>query len=90
MSKRVVTAHVPADLAKRLDGLADRLDRPRGWVVKEALEAYVGLAEERHRETLAALRDVDSGRLVEHDEVESWAAGLGGARRGKKRGKEAG
>ena len=61
MSKRVVTAHVPADLAKRIDGLADRLDRPRGWVVKEALEAYVGLAEERHRETLAAPRAVHSG-----------------------------
>ncbi len=90
MSKRVVTAHVPTELAKRIDGLADRLDRPRGWVVKEALEAYVGLAEERHRETLAALRDVDSGRLVEHVEVESWLAGLGGAKRGRKRGKEAG
>jgi predicted transcriptional regulator len=90
MNKRVVTAHVPADLAKRLDGLADRLDRPRGWVVKEALEAYVGLAEERHRETLAALRDVDSGRLLEHAEVEAWLAGLGGARRGRKRDKEAG
>ena len=90
MTKRVVTAHVPADLAKRLDGLADRLDRPRGWVVKEALEAYVGLAEERHRETLAALRDVDSGRLVEHDEVESWLTGLGGARRGKGRTKATG
>jgi predicted transcriptional regulator len=90
MSKRVVTAHVPADLAKRIDGLADRLDRPRGWVVKEALEAYVGLAEERHRETLAALRDVDSGRLLEHAEVEAWLAGLGGARRGRKRDKEAG
>lgn len=90
MSKRVVTAHVPADLAKRLDGLADRLDRPRGWVVKEALEAYVGLAEERHRETLAALRDVDSGRLVEHDEVESLLTWLGGARRGKGRAKATG
>ena len=90
MSKRVVTAHVPADLAKRLDGLADHLDRPRGWVVKEALEAYAGLAEERHRETLAALRDADSGRLVEHTEVESWLAGLGGARRSRRRAKEAG
>jgi predicted transcriptional regulator len=90
VSKRVVTAHVPADLAKRLDGLADRLDRPRGWVVKEALEAYVGLAEERHRETLAALRDVDSGRLVEHAEIESWLAGLGGTRRGKRRTKATG
>jgi predicted transcriptional regulator len=90
MSKRVVTAHVPADLAKRIDGLADRLDRPRGWVVKEALEAYVGLAEERHRETLAALREAESGRLVEHAEVETWLTGLGGAGRRRGRVKAAG
>jgi predicted transcriptional regulator len=35
------------------------------------------LAEERRRETLAALEEVDSGRIVEHAEVEAWAAGLG-------------
>ena len=35
------------------------------------------LAEERLRETLAALEEVDTGRVVEHAEVEEWAAGLG-------------
>ena len=49
MATRVVTAHLPAELAEKLDGLADRLDRPRGWLVKEAVEAYIGLAEERRR-----------------------------------------
>ena len=34
------------------------------------------LAEERQRETLAALEEVDSGRTVKHAEVEAWAAGL--------------
>ncbi|MGB7738194.1 MAG: hypothetical protein WBM03_03710 [Steroidobacteraceae bacterium] len=34
------------------------------------------LAEERQRETLAALAEVYSGRVVEHAEVEAWAAGL--------------
>jgi predicted transcriptional regulator len=90
MGNQVVTANVPADLAKRLDGLADLLGRSRAWVVKEALESYVGFAEERHRETLAALRDVDMGRLVECAEVESWLGGLGGARRGKGRAKATG
>jgi predicted transcriptional regulator len=80
MDTRVVTAHLPRELAEKLDGLADTLDRPRGWLVKEAVEAYVGLAEERRRETIAALEEVDAGQLVEHAEVAAWADGLRGAR----------
>jgi len=85
MATRVVTAHLPAELAKKLDGLAGQLDRPRGWLVKEAIEAYVGLAEERRRETLVALREVSAGQIVDHDEVETWASGLNSGRRSRKR-----
>jgi predicted transcriptional regulator len=85
MSTRVVTAHLPKELAEKLDGLAGQLDRPRGWLVKEAVEAYVGLAEERRRETLAALEEVDSGRVVDHADVETWVAGLDRPRRQKTR-----
>jgi predicted transcriptional regulator len=85
MATRVVTTHLPVALAKQLDALAGHLDRPRGWVVKEAIEAYVGLVEERRRETLEALKDVDAGRLVGHDEVDRWASGLKAVRRTRKR-----
>ena len=85
MATRVVTAHLPAELAKKLDGLAGHLDRPRGWLVKEAIEAYVGLAEDRRRETLEALREVAAGQVVEHDEVEAWASALKTRSRGRKR-----
>jgi predicted transcriptional regulator len=81
MTTRVVTAHLPLELARKLDGLADELERPRGWLVKEALEAYVGLVEERQRETRAALEEVQAGRTLDHAEVEGWAAGLGKRRR---------
>lgn len=90
MSTRVVTAHLPVDLAKKLDGLADQLDRPRGWLVKEAVEAYVSLAEERRSETLAALKEVDSGRVIDQAEVDAWADGLGRAKKSKARVKRAG
>lgn len=85
MATRVVTAHLPAELARKLDGLADRLDRPRGWLVKEAVEAYVGLAEDRDRETRAALDEVEAGHVVPHAEVEAWASGLAVTRRRRKR-----
>jgi len=38
---RVITAHVPIDLARRVDELAERLQRSRGWIVKQALAAWV-------------------------------------------------
>ncbi len=85
MATRVVTAHLPAELARKLDGLAGRLDRPRGWLVKEAVEAYVGLAEERDRETRAALDEVTAGRVLEHAEVETWVGSLAKPRRRRKR-----
>jgi predicted transcriptional regulator len=76
MDTRVVTAHLPTDLAEKLDHLAERLDRPKGWIVKEAIASYVALEEKRHRLTLEALADVDAGRTLEHAEVERWVESL--------------
>ena len=76
MDTRVVTAHLPADLAKKLDGLAERLDRPRGWIVKEAISSFISLEEKRYQLTLVALADVHSKRFVDHAEIEAWAEGL--------------
>jgi predicted transcriptional regulator len=76
MNTRVVTAHLPTDLAERLDDLAERLDRPKGWIVKEAIASYVAREQKRHRLTMEALADVDAGRMLEHAEVEAWAAAL--------------
>lgn len=85
MKTRVVTSHLPADLADKLDGLAEHLDRPKGWIVKEAIASYVALEEERYRMTLEALEDVDAGRTVDHAEIEDWASRLGKAKRARRR-----
>ncbi len=85
MDTRVVTAHLPTDLAEKLDDLAERLDRPKGWVVKEAVASFVALEEKRHRLTLEALADVDRKRTLDHADVEAWAAGLGKSKRSRRR-----
>jgi predicted transcriptional regulator len=76
METKVVTAHVPLALAKKVDKLAERLERSRGWIVKQALSAWIGEEEERHRLTLEALADVDAGRVVDHEAVRAWADSL--------------
>lgn len=85
MDTRVVTSHLPADLAEKLDSLAERLDRPKGWIVKEAIASYVALEEERRRLTLDALADVKAGRTHVHAEVEAWAASLAARKRKARR-----
>lgn len=73
---KVLTAHVPLALAEKVDQLAARLERSRGWVVKQALAAWVDQEEERNRLTREALADVDTGRVVDHQAVQNWAASL--------------
>ena len=74
---KVLTAHVPLALAAKIDGLAARLERPRGWIVKQALSAWVETEEERHRLTLEGLADIDAGHVIDHQAVQAWAESLG-------------
>ncbi len=76
MNIRVVTAHIPSELAEQIDQLAERLDRPKGWIVKQALMSWVELEAKRHQLTLEGLADVDAGRLVDHAAIDTWAKNL--------------
>lgn len=76
MDTKVITAHVPLPLAQRVDEIALRLDRSRGWVVKQALLAWIAQEEQRHQLTLEGLADIDAGRVVDHETVKAWAASL--------------
>ncbi len=73
---KVLTAHVPLLLAERVDQVAARLERSRGWIVKQALLAWIDQEDERSRLTREALADVDAGRLIDQQAVQAWAESL--------------
>lgn len=74
---KVLTAHVPVTMAEKVDRLAAQRDRSRGWVVKQALSAWIDQEEERSRLTREALADVEAGRVVDNQAVQAWADSLG-------------
>lgn len=76
METKVLTAHVPLPLAEKVDEMATRLERSRGWIVKQALAAWVAQEEDRRRLTLEALADVDAGRVIDHKAVQAWTDSL--------------
>jgi len=76
MSTRAITAHVPEELAEQLDKISARMDRPKGWVIKQALTSWVALEEKRQQLTLDGLTDVKENHLVEHQSIKDWADSL--------------
>lgn len=74
---RVVTAHIPTDLAEKLDHYASVFDRSKGWIIKQALADWVDWEERKHQMTLEALADVDAGRVIPHEEMVAWGESLG-------------
>ena len=77
MNTKVFTAHVTLPLAEKVDQIAARMERSRGWIVKQALAAWIDQEEERRRLTLEAMAEVDVGRIIDHQAVQAWADSLG-------------
>lgn len=73
---RTMTAHVEDALAERVDELAKRLDRPRGWLISKALEQYVELEDTRDRLTREGIASLRAGASVLHTDVRTWAESL--------------
>ncbi len=76
MLTKVLTAHVPVTLVEKVDLIAARMERSRGWIVKQALSAWVDQEELRRRMTLDAMADVDTGHVIDHQSVQAWADSL--------------
>jgi predicted transcriptional regulator len=77
MSKSiVVTTRIDAATADSLDGLADRLDRSRAWIVAKAVARYV----EEQTEFLDFIQEgedaIDRGEFLTQEQMEEWVQGL--------------
>lgn len=66
---RVITAKLPDDLVSKMDEVADRIDRSKSWIVRQAIAEWLAEEERRYELTLEALRSVDEGRTIPHEEV---------------------
>ena len=67
--ERIVTTKVGGKLLNQLDTIAERIDRPKSWIVREALTDWLAEEERRYQMTLEALAQVDAGQTYTHEEV---------------------
>ncbi|MBE0494607.1 MAG: ribbon-helix-helix protein, CopG family [Thiomicrospira sp.] len=73
---RVLTAHIPIEIANQVDQMAKKLERSKSWIMKQALSAWIVQESMRERLTQEALADVDAGNLISHESMQAWALSL--------------
>ena len=77
MSTRVLTAHIPEELAEKVDSYAESMERSRAWIVKQALANWIHREEEKTRLSLEALEEADRIGTIPHEDMVAWANSLG-------------
>lgn len=55
----------PEQPAQKVDLMAERLERSKNRIIKQALSAWIDYEEERSRLTREALADIDAGRVID-------------------------
>lgn len=73
---KVLTAHVPRELADQVDTYAREMERSRGWIVKQALRSWIAWEKEKDRLTLLAIEDADKNGTIPHEEVVAYFKSL--------------
>jgi predicted transcriptional regulator len=65
------------ELDDRLAAVAVRLDRPKSWVVEQAVREFLDLQSWHLAAIEEGIRDANAGRIVPHDKVVAWVESWG-------------
>lgn len=72
-----VSVRLDPELNDRLAAIATALDRPKSWVIEQAIADFVAVQEWQLAAIDAAIREADAGKLVAHEDVVAWVHSWG-------------
>jgi predicted transcriptional regulator len=73
MSKTApVSVRLESDLNARVGAVAVALDRPKSWVIEQAVRDFVAVQEWQIAAIEEGIRAADAGRVVAHEDVAAW------------------
>ncbi len=74
---RSTSIRLEQDLDDQLSSVAERLDRPRSWVIEQAIKEFVELQAWHLAAIDEGIRDADARRVVAHEDVVAWVESWG-------------
>ena len=72
-----VNVRLTPELNDRLAAVATRLDRPKSWVIEQAVKEFIDLQAWQIAAIEEGIRDADAGRVVAHEQVVAWIESWG-------------
>ncbi len=72
-----VSVRLDPDLNDRVGAIAAALDRPKSWVIEQAVQDFVAMQEWQLAAIDAGIAAADAGHVVDHDEVVAWVKSWG-------------
>jgi predicted transcriptional regulator len=78
MSKTLpVSVRLPPELNQQVADIAQALDRPKSWVIEQAIKDFVAVQAWHLAAIDEGIRAADAGQVVPHDEVAAWVRSWG-------------
>ena len=65
----VTTVRFDPEIREQLDKMAEQMDRPRAWIIKEAVAQYLERETWYLAEVQKGIDDMEAGRVISHDDV---------------------
>ncbi|GBQ45090.1 CopG family ribbon-helix-helix protein [Komagataeibacter europaeus] len=76
-TKQTVSVQMPTDLVEEMDRYGEGIERPRSWVMREAVADYLRREKAKDDATRVALKQADEGLFISGDAVKAWANSIG-------------
>ena len=67
-----VSVRLRPELNDQVSAIADSLDRPKSWVIEQAVADYVAMQAWQLTAIDEGIRAADAGRVVSHEDVVTW------------------
>lgn len=71
----VTTVRLQGDTEERLEVIATKLQRSKGWIINQALVEFLEkqqLEQDRWQQTLEAMESATQGKVVAGEDVHEW------------------
>jgi len=72
-----VSIRLEADLNDKVAHIAEALDRPKSWVIEQAVRDFVAVREWQLSTIDEGIKAADAGKLIPYEDVVAWVSLLG-------------
>ena len=72
-----VSIRLEADLNDKIAHIAAALDRPKSWVIEQAVRDFVAVQEWQLSAIDEGIKEADDGKLIPHEDVVAWVRSWG-------------